>query len=273
MRQLDMLQKGIDILEPLAASDEIYDEALMILAIGYVQLGDAASAEPFMEKALTANPDVPERLNALAQIYETLERDPTRIERLYQRALTIQPARADIRVNYGRFLDARGDIERAKEQYILAIEEQVWLETAYFNLGTAHIRSGEFDKAEEVLNQAIDLNPLNPESWSNLGILFASQNDMDAALSAFQAGVDADPRSAVALANLGTHHLSRDENEIAITYLERALEQDPSYLVAAANLALAFFRSDQFDKAGQQARNVLTIDPQNAIALQILQAI
>ncbi len=273
MRQTDMTQKGIDILEPLMTGDDAYSEAKMMLAIGYIQLGSPADAEPWMEQALAQNPDIPERLNALAQIYESLERDPVKIERLYRRALAIQPARADIRVNYGRFLDARGKLDAAREQYELAIEEREWFEKAYFNLGTLHLRSGEFEEAENRLNEAIDLNPLNPESWSNLGILFARQNMMDAARTAFESGVNADPDSPVALSNLGTFFLSIEENEEAIRNLKRAFDLNPLYVDAAANLALAYFRADLYDLAGAQARKVLEIDAQNAIALQILRAI
>lgn len=273
MRQPDFIQKGIDLLEELLSGGDAYDEAEMILAIGHAQLGDHVSAEPWMENAVKKNPDIPERLNALAQIYESLGRDPSKIENLYKRALSLQPARADIRVNYGRFLDARGQIEDAKRQYRLAIEEEEWLETAYFNLGTALLRSGDVVEAEVQLNRAIDLNPLNGEAWSNLGIMFAGQGKLEAARAAFESGVEADPTSAVALSNLGTHLLTANENGEAIKYLARAFEEDPAYVDAAVNLALAYFRDEQYENARIQAQKVLALDPENALALQILDAI
>ncbi len=273
MRLVDFLQKGIDILEPLLEAGDGYDEAEMMLAIGYIQLGEPEKAVRWMESSVSKNPDIPERLNALAQVYESTDRDPSKIARLYQRALAIQPARADIRVNYGRFMDAGGDADGAKKQYRLAIEEEEWLETAYFNLATALMRSGDLEEAEENFDSAIGLNPLNPESWSNLGILFASQGRMEAAREAFVAGVGADPTSPVALSNLGTHHLAANETYDAIQYLERAVREDPTYVDAAANLALAYFRDEQYVKARVQAEKVLTLDADNALAKQVLGAI
>lgn len=48
------------------------------------------------------------------------------IDRLYQRALRLQPALADVRVDYGPFLQAQGRTEEALAAYEAALAEQPW---------------------------------------------------------------------------------------------------------------------------------------------------
>lgn len=267
------MRMGIGMLEETLTLESDYDEAVFQLGLGYHRVGDVESAIPWLEQAVIVESDIPERLNALAQAYETGARDPVRIERLYQRALAVQPARADYRINYGRFLESRGRLVEAVREYRMALVEQPWFATAHYNLGTALVQLGDSDAAEKVLGDALDLDPLNPDAWVNLGILFATNERLGDALEAFKTAVGVSPGHPLALANLGAHYLQADSLALAILLLSQATEIAPEYVEARVNLALAYFRNDQFIRAREEAEAVLEFAPSNKLALQILNAL
>lgn len=274
-RNLDAhyMEKGVSLLEEELTLESEYDEAMFQLGLGYHRMGQGEKAIPWIEKAVSENPNLPDRLNALAQVYEESGRDPVRIERLYERVLAIQPARADYRINFGRFLESRGRIEEAVTEYRTAILEQPWFATAHYNLGTALLRLNDDQEAESALQDALALDPLNPEAWGNLGILYAGREEADSALESFQKAVEVAPDHPVALANLGARYLFDDDLDRAIPLLSKATSIEPEYVDARVNLALAYFRNDDMSRAREEAEAVLRMAPSNALARQILDAI
>ena len=269
----EYLERGVSLLQSALSDDSDFGEAHFLLGIAYTQLGEAEKSIPALEKSVTLDADIPERLNALAQSYEATNRDPASIERLYTRALSMQPARSDIRVNYGRFLESRGRAEEATTQYREAILEEPWFATAHYNLGTALFRLGQVQVAEASFTTALELDPLDAETWGNLGILLAGSDRLDEALDAFERAVESSPENPVALGNLGTHFLQRDELAKAIPLLARAVEIDPEYVDGRVNLALSYFRNEEYGKAKVEAEAALLLAPRNELALQILGAL
>lgn len=267
------LENGISILqEALAAGPQVGD-AYFLLGWAQMSLGDVEEAIPALEEAVKIDADIPERLNALAQAYEATGRDPVATTRLYSRALSVQPALADIRVNYGRFLEDRGRMREAMEQYHLAVDEQPWLDVAHYNLGTGYLLDGNFEKAEQYYLQALELEPDYLEAMGNLGYLYVQKGELEKAKAQFERAVAVDPDNPASLGNLGTYLLSQNEIAEGIAVLERAVQLDPAYLDALLNLALAYFNEDDVGQARKYARQALQVDPQNEKARQILAAL
>ena len=250
-----------------------HDEGQYVLGFAQLQLGEAAAAIPHLEAAVTANPDHPERLNALAQAYEATGTDPLKTARLYRRALEIQPALADVRVNYGRFLEAQGALDEAADQYRLAVQEQPALAAGHFNLGTAYLRLGDAAQAEASLLEAIRLDPRDAEARGNLGMLYASQERLPDARAQFERAVEANPAHPVALGNLAAFHMNAGDLAAAIRLLERAVEADPRYVDGLINLSIALLNTNRPAEARRYAEQAVRVDPQNARARQILSAL
>lgn len=258
--------------EPVAA-DSARGEALFLLGFARMQLGDVAGAIAPLERSVTADPGIPERLNALAQAYESDGRSAESVERLYARALAIQPALATVRVNYGRHFEARQQLGRAIEQYRQAVDERPWLETAHFNLGTAYLRDGDMQAGEDALREAVRLDPDYGEALSNLGLLMAGQGRETEAVTFFTRAVDAEPSNPITLGNLGAFYLNSGNLDGAIDLLSRAVAQDPGYVDGMVNLALAYFRQEEYGPAQTYAERALQIAPGNQLARQILNAL
>lgn len=272
-RDLDALRRGVAVLDEVLKDTTTYGEGYFLYGLALRRVGREEAGVAALERAVRLNPDIPERLNALAQAYEVARRDPVRIARLYQRALAIQPALAEVRVNYGRFLEAQGQIEDAQRQYQQAVEEQPWLAVAHFNLGTAYLRQGEAEKAEEAMHEAIRLNPDYAEARGNLGLLYVTQGRLEEAKAQFEAAVRAEPDNPTALGNLGTFYLNANDLPAAIRLLTEAVTADPNYVDGLANLALAHFRNEDMDAARRYATETLRINPNHPLARQIVQAI
>lgn len=154
-----LMVTGAATLEVGLGADTTQGEAYFLLGVAHQLLGNLEGALLALERAVRIDPGIPQRLNALAQAYEAAQRDPTLIDRLYQRALRIQPALAEVRVNYGHFLQAQGRLPEALEAYEAALAEQPWLDIAPFLRGTALVELDRRAEAEQAFRAAVQLNP------------------------------------------------------------------------------------------------------------------
>jgi Tfp pilus assembly protein PilF len=263
---------GIEMLLQVQQEDSLLGNAATLLGIALHDEGRSAEAVAPLERAVRLAPDLPERLNALAQVYEAVGKEPRVISRLYRHALDIQPALSDVRVNYGRFLQSRGQYESAIEQYDLAIAERPSQDVALFNLGTAYAELGETEQAEQVFLRVTGSNPANADALSNLGLLSAARGDTASARFYFESAVRVSPRNAEALGNLGAFYVNNGREPRAAVILEAAVELDPLFVDALANLSLALFRLDDYGRARQFAQRALEIDRANRLAAQVMLA-
>ena len=264
------VQRGISMLAVALEEEPDLGEAQYLLGFARLQLGRVTDAIPALEESIRLNPDVPERLNTLAQAYERSGREPATIEPLYRKALDIQPAAASIRVNLGRFLEAQGRLQDALSEYRRAGDDEPWLAVAHYNLGTALMRSNQTVEGERSLRQAIHLEPDYSDALTNLGVLVAKRGDVDIAQSLFLRAVQTDSLNANALANLGAFYLQTGQTGKAIPILRRAVETNQRHVDALANLALAFADSGNATQARHYARQALSINPNHLAAQQVL---
>ena len=274
-RDTSALQSGIRILEQALENDDnaTFGEAYFLLGFAQLKLGEVDNAISPLERSVTLNPEIPERLNVLAQAYEAAGRGAESIERLYRRALELQPALAEVRINLGRFLEMHGRAEEAIEEYEIAVREHPWLEEGHYNLGTALLRDGDFERAETSLRAAIQLNPDNVDALGNFGLLLASSGRHEEAREHFERALKAEPANPIALGNLGAYHLNAGNLNVAVDLLERAVESEPAYVDGLVNLALAYYRLDNTTLARRYAEEVLRIVPDHGTASDLLEAL
>ncbi len=274
-RKADTLALGrsVRLLREAVAKRPTFGEAQYLLGFALYNLGRFTEAIPVLETAVKLDPDVPERLNTLAQAYEQDQRGPEVIGNLYQRALAIQPSLGKVRVNYGRFLETQDRLDEAIVQYRQAAEESPWLPEAHYNLGTAYIRKQQPSPAEDALETAIELKPNYTQARSNLGILYASQGKLVQAEAQFKTAVDTSPNDPVALSNLGTLYLNQNKLSAAVDLLERSVAADERHLDGLVNLALAYVQTGNDAGARRYAAQALQVRPGDARAQQILDAV
>lgn len=270
----EIIEKGAGILEAAFEEGHQLSEAVYLLGYAYMMLGRPIDAIPSLEESVRLDPAKVERLNALAQAYEQAGgQDPSRIERLYREALRIQPAHADARLNYGRFLQAQGRVEAAKKEYEEVVRVESWNALGYYNLGTVALQEGRLDEAEDFLNTALTLDPFDGGTLSNLGLVHLQRNDIATARNVLETAVKRAPDHPEALENLGSLYLNLEAEEEAVVYLGRAAEALPSSADIHAKLALAYFRLERYAAAEQSAQRAIALNPSHPLANQILQAL
>ena len=273
-QDLDATARGVRLLEAALPQAPHISEGHYLLGFARMQLGQTRAALPALEEAVRLKPDAPERLNTLAQAYEATGRLPSDIERLYRRALDIQAQLADVRVNYGRFLEAQGRVNEAEQAYRTAVEHDPWLASAHYNLGTVVLRrGGETAEAVQHLERAVELEPDYVDALVNLGIVQAGGGDVEAGGALFQRAVDADPNHANALSNLGTYHLQRGAFRDAVNVLTRAVAVAPGRADVVAGLAASYLQLGNPAEARRYAQQALGIDPGQPMARQVMAAL
>ncbi len=268
---LDGLEEGIKMASSVDDTD-VTGETSFLMGVSLWRLGRSDEAIEPLEAAVQANPEIPERLNALAQVYESSNQKQSQIRGLYEQALEIQPALADIRINYGRYLELEGDLGAAMTQYQRVIDEKPWLIQAHYNLGTALLQDGRFSEGEAALRQALELEPDHPDALGNLGLLLLTDQRIEEAGEYFQRAVKVEPDNPIAQSNLGSWYFNRDHFEEAAVHLGQAVAVDQEYLAAWENLALSYARLDEAVDAVRAAERILELSPSNPLALTILDA-
>ena len=268
---LNGLEEGIELARLLGDSDPT-GEASFLAGLSLWRLGRSVEAIEPLETAVQVRPSVPERLNALAQAYESADMKQDRIRQLYERALAIEPQLAEIRINYGRYLEITGDLAAAIKEYRRVIEETPWLAQAHYNLGTALLQDGVFSEAEATLRQALMLDPDHIDALGNLGLLCLTDGRIQEAGKYFRRAAVVAPDNPVSLSNLGTWYFDLENYTDAVIYFERAVVIEPDYIGAWENLALSYARLDRGRDAIHAAGQVLRLNPDSPVARIILDA-
>jgi Tfp pilus assembly protein PilF len=268
----DMMRSGANELARLLEADTTRGEAHYLRGLAMHLLGDVDAAILSLEIAVRRDPNNPQRLNGLAQGYEAAGRSAVVVNRLYRRALAIQPAAAEIRVNYGRFLQGQSRLDEAEKEYRSAIQEDPWLTVAWHNLGTLQLSQGDIPAAEKSFRQAVHLDPFYADAIGNIAAIKASEGSEQEAEDLFERAVEVAPENRTALGNLGALRLNQGRLGQAINLLSRAVAKDSLFVDGLANLALAYFRADDPGRARSTAQRATLLDPSNALARQVLVA-
>ena len=146
--------------------DTVRREAHFLLGAAYEKVGRTADATRALERAVTIDSNRPDALRALAQSYIRARRDPARVELLFRKALTLQPALAWIRAEYAAWLQEQGRFDDAEREYRAAVAEQPGLASAWFGLGLLATQRGHPDSA--AFRQAVHLDPTLTDALSPL---------------------------------------------------------------------------------------------------------
>jgi len=155
---------------------------------GQIQLDFSVSemAERFVSSASRIAEEASEEGLDSDQWYNlALELEPVsaqEAERAYRRAVDLDPAHAEARINLGRLLQERGRFDEAERQYRAALASAPEDPTAAFNLGTVLEDLGRTGEAIGAYRQAIAADPRCTDAHYNLARLYERTGQLAAAL-------------------------------------------------------------------------------------------
>lgn len=119
---------------------------------------------------------------------------------------------------------------------------------AYGNRGNALSRQGYVDKALEDYNMAIKTCPWSVDPVLNRGVLLENLLRFDEAVEDYKAVLKVAPQDPAAWNNLGNATAGQGQYELAVKYYDKAIRLAPRFSFAAANKALSLYQSGGHDE-------------------------
>ena len=140
-------------------------------------------------------------------------------------------------------LHRQGRLEKAEEQYLLALTENFddWQVLLY--LGTLYLQRNVVALASQCMMRSLDINKKSFEAWNNLGNCFKAVNkDIDAKMcweEALKVKDKCGDDYADVYNNLCTLYINNGQPKIAEEYATKAIELCPNHADANWNLGLS----------------------------------
>jgi tetratricopeptide (TPR) repeat protein len=237
-------------------------EALHLLGVASLQLGQPHQALPLLEQAVALQPGASAVHTNLGEAYRAMGQ-LERAEASYRLALRLKPENADAAYNFGLLMMQQGKPAKAADFFRQAIQNRPNFALAYNNLGNAFRMMGDLEQALTHFRYATELNPQLGLAHGNLGQLLLECQRPQEALRHCQEAVRLDPQLAPAHNNLGNvlRKLGR-LNEAKACYLE-ALRREPNLAVVHHNLGEVLHEQGQVADAKRFLTEAVQREPNN----------
>jgi protein O-mannosyl-transferase len=155
---------------------------------------DWHSDETLFRSAMEVAPGNVRMTSALAKQLE--RKAPKEAERLYRRALTLDPTNSKVNTNWGRLLSTKPERFAEAESCLrtaVAHSHRVQKEQASMNLGALLAQKERFAEAEDILVAQRALTPASPRVLSVLAVVYMSTRRLPQAEETFRASLKAWP--------------------------------------------------------------------------------
>ena len=231
--------------------------------------------------ALDADPQSPELMNALADLYFRTPGHEHDAEVTERTLLKTSPDNVDAHKMLGRIYlrqlgENEGGVSSASpsgnvlDQAIAEFEKIVSLTPRSVEdrmvLGQLYTVKHDQVKAEEQFKIARSIEPDSEDVVLNLARLYAESGDVQHAISVLES-VPVNDRTPKIEFTLGAAYVQLKKPKDAIAAYQRAEDMEPGDPRTIDALAEALFNDDQYDEALKQYQNLAAADPENTEAL------
>ena len=184
--------------------------------------------------AVSADPSNYQNYLELGQIYESVVPAPFKIDgaydkakETYTKAQALNPQNPEIPLLMGRLEIAQGNLDAARTDINLALQEKSDYVDAYFLLSQVEASAGNLTKAIASVQSATYLAPDNAGLYFQLGLLNYDNNDAANAIPAFEKAVSLVPNYANAQYFLGLSYYKANRTQDAIAQFEALAVSNP----------------------------------------------
>ncbi|MFO0524510.1 MAG: tetratricopeptide repeat protein [bacterium] len=170
--------------------------------------------------------------------------------RLVEAAIALRPDAAEAHNNLGSVRSAAGDREAALQPYLAAIHHRPAYPEAFGNLGNVLLELGREDEARACFDEATRLTPGCVQGASGTGRLRYRAHDLAGAQEALEHGLACNPASAELLLNLSLVVVERGLPDQALPLLDRlpGAGQDNPVAADLRHLAVARMQPDPLER-------------------------
>ena len=154
-----------------------------------------------------------------------------------------------------------GNLEKAKESFIKAIELYPNNAQTYNNLGNVFKDQKNFSEAIIAYENAISIKPNYVRSHYNIGTVFKRQGKLDKALENYDRAISIKPDYTEAILAKGKVFEDQGKLEEAIEVYKKVISINPNFVSAYINMGNAFKEQSNFEAAIKAYYSALSIDP------------
>jgi tetratricopeptide (TPR) repeat protein len=233
LNQLDVEEKRADLVKArmtAALRTKPQDGRMLVLASRtYASLGDLATAEAMLQKAIAADPNTLDAYGMLGRLYATqqrLDEATAQFEKLAEK----QPASVSAHTIVGMLLDMQNRTSEARQKYERALAIDPRAAVAANNLAWIYAETGgNLDIALQLAQTAKSQLPERPEVNDTLGWVYHKKGLSALAVTPLLQSVQRDPTNATYHYHLGMAYAGSGDNDKARASLRRALSLDGNF--------------------------------------------
>ena len=145
--------------------------------------------------------------------------------------------------------EKKEEYEKALQHYTRAIQLKQDYAKAYNNRGNVYLSKDDYDLAIRDHTQAIALRPEYPEAYNNRGVVYLEKCDYDQANRDHTQAIALRPEYPEAYNNRGIAHVAVGEYDNAIRDYSQAIQLKQDYVDAYRNRSEAWMRLKEWEKA------------------------
>lgn len=197
-----------------------------------------------------------------------LREEETRISRLVEQVLAIDPANAEAHKKKGLLLGEQGKHEDAVLEYRTVLRLKPDDRDTHLFLGESLKEGGDLDGAIAVYRAGIRLKPDDSIQTVPLRISLAQalwrKGDLEGAIAEHREIIRINPRAAISHVFIGNILLAREDYNGVIAELRAAVRINPDIEEAHENLGFAFLRTGELEEAITELRTSIRLMPNNS---------
>ncbi len=180
--RLKQLDEAIVALEIAAACNGASAQSGLALGQAYLEKGDDNRAAAALETALGREPNNVDALRSLSSVFLRHEANNKAIP-LLERLIAALPSDVQIRADLGAAYAGVMNLQKAREQFELALQASPDYRAALVGLANVHIKSGETEQGLRLLNRAIATGAQNYEPYFLRGVIHAKAEHHEEAIA------------------------------------------------------------------------------------------
>ena len=255
-RTEDALAKSVDYFNQAIARDPNYalaysglaDSYIYMLRLGYLpaptpkQVYEAAKAAA--TKAVELDPELAEACSSLALIKMEYDWDWAGAEKLFQRALQLNPQLDEAHHQYSHYLMSVGRNAESLRESLRALELNPLSLAINTHLGWHYLFARQYDEAIRQYKKVFDMDPRFPQAHDFIGLAYEQKGMYDEAIAEFRSALSFSGNSSHITAELGHAYAvsgNRGEALKIISYLNDVAKQTyvSKYDLAAIHVGLS----------------------------------